>query len=230
MTIERRSRSAIAAAMIVAGLGLSGCFDLVQTVGVDRSGAGRYQISATGEGIVGDALKNEKLVNRQNQATRSTVDFNGKVTRTATVDFKSLSELAFSDETMSLKVNSRDFFGLGPSHVAFVADVMISKAKNENPQAASASGLGEKVAQGILGDHTYSFSVTVPGSVERAVPVMIGGETYTPTITGDFWNGNVVTWRMPLYALVSAPQLNFEVDFSAEGFFSDAKSQLVANN
>ncbi len=230
MISEHGSRSAIAAAMIVAGLGLSGCFDLVQTVGVDRTGAGRYQVAVTGEGIVGDALKNEKLVNRENHATRATVDFNGKVTRTATVDFKSLSELSFSDETMSLKVNSRDFFGLGPSHVAFVADVMVSKARDENPQTASAKGLGETVAQGILGDHTYAFSVTVPGSVERAVPVTIGGETYAPTITGDFWNGNIVTWRMPLYALVAAPQLNFEVDFSAEGFFSDTKSQLVAND
>ena len=53
MTIERRSRSAIAAAMIVAGLGLSGCFDVVQSVGVDRTGAGRYQVTATGERLYG---------------------------------------------------------------------------------------------------------------------------------------------------------------------------------
>ena len=59
---------------------------------------------------------------------------------------------------------------------------------------------------------------------------MIGGETYHADDHRRFLEiGNVVTWRMPLYALVSAPQLNFEVDFSA-GIFSDAKSQLVANN
>jgi hypothetical protein len=230
MISNRLSRIAGVVAALTLAVGLSGCFDLVQTVGVDRSGAGRYQVAVTGEGIVGDALKNEKLVNRENHAALTTTDVNGKVTRMATVDFKSISELAFSDETMSLNVKSRDFFGLGPSHVAFVANVMVSKAKDENPQAASARDLGETVAQGILGNHTYVFSVTVPGDVERADPITVGGESYAPTITGDFWNGRTVTWRMPLAALVTAPQLNFEVDFSAIGFFSDSKSQLVAND
>ena len=220
----------VAVAMLTTGLGLSGCLDLVQTVGVDRTGAGHYQVAVTGEGIVGDAIKNEKLVNRQNHATLTTADINGRVTRTANVDFKSLSELAFSDETMSMAVKSRDFFGLGPSHVAFTANVMVNKAKSENPETATAGDLGEKVAQGILGDHTYVFSVTVPGDVERADPIVAGGESYAPTITGDFWNGHTVTWRMPLAALVTSPQLSFEVDFSAIGFFKDSKSQLVANN
>jgi len=68
------------------------------------------------------------------------------------------------------------------------------------------------------------------GDVERAAPIAIGGETYTPTITGDFWNGHTVTWRLPLAAFVTAPSLNFEVDFSAIGFFSNTKTQLVAND
>jgi hypothetical protein len=216
--------------MIATGVGLSGCFDLVQTVGVDRQGAGRYQVSITAEGIVGQAIKNEKLVNKQNHATLATSDVNGKVTRTATIDFKSLSELAFSDERMSLKVTGRDFFGLGPSHVAFIADVMISKAKSENPQTASAKGVSEEIAQSILGDHTYTYTVTVPGDVERALPITIGGQTYQPTVTGDFYNGHTVTWRLPLYALVSADALDFEVDFSAWGFFNDTQSRLVAND
>jgi len=220
----------VAVAMIAAGVGLSGCFDLIQTVGIDRQGAGRYLVSVTAQGIVGQALKNEKLVNKQNHATLSTSDVDGKITRTATVDFKSLSELAFSDEIMSQRVTSRDLFGLGPSHVAFVADVMISKAKNENPQTASANGVSQEIARSILGDHTYVFTITVPGDVERAVPITIGDQTYQPTVTGDFYNGHTVTWRLPLYALVSAKALNFEVDFWAWGFFKDTKSQLVAND
>ena len=220
----------VAAATIAAGTGLSGCLDLVQTVGIDRHGAGRYQIAVSAPGIVGQALRNEKLVNKQNHATMSTSDVGGTVTRTATVDFKSLSELAFSDESMSMNVRSRDLFGLGPSHVAFVANLMISKAKSENPQTASTNDIGEQVAQSILGDHTYSFTITVPGDVERAAPITLGNQSYQPTITGDFYNGHTVTWRVPLYALVNRQALNFEVDFWAWGFFDDSKSQLVAND
>jgi hypothetical protein len=220
----------LAVLLAVAGVGLSGCFDVVQTVGIDRWGAGRYQIAATAQGVVGGAIKNEKLVNRQNHAAMSTSDVGGNVTRTATVEFKSLSDLAFSDETMNLKVTSRDLFGLGPSHVAFLTDVMIDKAKHDNERAQAASGIGEEIARSVLGDHTYVFTVTVPGDVERALPVTIGGETYQPTITGDFYNGRIVTWRLPLYAIVGAQSLSFEVDFWAWGFFSDTKSQLVAND
>lgn len=230
MSLASQWRGALAATvMVVAGLGLSGCLDLVQTVSVDRAGAGRYQIAATAQGFVGEALKNEKLVNKQNHAVMATTTAGGKVTRTATVDFKSLSDLAFSDETMSLTVKSRDLFGLGPSHVAFVANVMIDKAKHENRQAEAANNVGEEVAQSILGDHTYAFTVTVPGSVEYASPITLGKDTYQPAVTGDFF-GHTVTWKIPLYALVTSQAVNFEVDFWAWGTFSNTKSQLVANN
>jgi hypothetical protein len=220
----------LAVLLAVVGVGLSGCFDVDQRVGIDRTGAGRYQIAVTAQGVVGGAIKNEKLVNRQNHATMSTSDVGGKVTRTAAVDFKSLSDLSFSDETMSLKVTGRDFFGLGPSHVAFVANVMIDKAKHDNERAQAANGVGQEIAQSILGEHTYVFTVTVPGDVERALPITLGGQTYQPTITGDFYNGRTVTWRLPLYAIISTQAIDFEVDFWAWGFFSDTKSQLVAND
>lgn len=230
MSLASRWRGAFAAAVLaMAGAGLSGCLDLVQTVSVDRSGAGQYQISATAQGFVGEALKNEKLVNRQNHAVMATASSEGRVTRRATVDFKSLSDLAFSDETMNLTVKSRDLFGLGPSHVAFAANVMIDKAKHENQQAAATNDVGEEVAQSILGDHTYVFTVTVPGSVEYAAPITLGKETYQPAVTGDFF-GHTVTWKIPLYALVSSQAINFEVYFWAWGTFSNTKSQLVAND
>lgn len=230
MDLKRFKRGASAAVIvIVAGLGLSGCLDVLQTVGIDRAGAGQYQIVASAQGFVGQALKNEKLVNKQNHATLSTTDANGKVTRTATVPFKALSDLAFSDEVMSLTVKSRDLFGLGPSHVAYVAEVMIDKAKHENRQAASADNMGEQVAQSILGDHTYAFTVTVPGSVEYAAPITLGQTTYQPTVTGDYF-GHTISWKIPLYALVSSQAIRFEVDFWAWGTFSNTKSQLVAND
>jgi len=230
MSLRRVGRGMFAAmTLAVAGVGLSGCLDVVQNVDVDRSGAGHYSVAASAQGFVGEALKTEKLVNKENHAVMATTAVNGKVTRTATVAFKSLSDLAFSDETMSLNVKSRDLFGIGPSHVAFVANVMIDKAKHENQQIESTNNVGEEVAQSILGDHSYSFTVTVPGSVEYASPITLGKETYQPVVTGDFF-GHTVTWKIPLYALVSSQAVNFEVDFWAWGTFNNTKSQLVAND
>lgn len=218
------------AAVFLAVFGLAGCFDVSQKVGINRMGAGRYEVAVSAQGVAGDAIKNEKLVNRQNRATLTTLDNASGVTRKATVDFQTLSNLSFSDETMNLTVKSTDLFGLGPSHVVYVADVMIDKAKNEDSRAASADDVGEKVAETLLGDHTYTFAVTVPGDVEVAVPVTVDDVAYQPTVVGDFYNGRTVIWKIPLYAVVAAPALRFEVDFWAWGFFKNAQSQLVAND
>lgn len=230
MSLQRFGRGAFAATLLVAaGMGLSGCLDVVQTVDVDRTGAGHYTVAASAQGFVGEALKNEKLVNKQNHASLTTASFEGHVTRKAVVAFKSLSDLAFSDETMSLDVKSRDLFGLGPSDVAYVANVMIDKAKHENQQVEATNNVGEEVAQSILGDHSYAFTVTVPGSVEYASPITLGKDTYQPTVTGDFF-GHTVTWKIPLYAIVSSQAVKFEVDFWAWGTFNNTRSQLVAND
>ena len=173
-------------------------------------------------------MRNAKLVSPDlNRATQATTDVNGKVTRTADVDFKSLSDLALSDETMSLKVTGDDLFGLGQSHVAFHTTFLVDKAKRH--QQGDDTKLGREIAQTILGDHTYTFSVTVPGDIEHANPVAVGGETFQPEVKGDFYNGRTVTWRLPLYTLADAQALDFEVDFVALGFFHDAKTQLAAH-
>jgi hypothetical protein len=49
----------IAALVVLAGLGLSGCFDLSQKVTLDRSGAGHLQVAVAAEGLVGEALKSK---------------------------------------------------------------------------------------------------------------------------------------------------------------------------
>jgi hypothetical protein len=160
----------------------------------------------------------------------TTAAANGKITRTAVVQFQSLSGLALSNEAMSLTVTGHDFFGLGPAHVAFRSTFRVDQAKKSAPETADGSAMGRQIAQSILGDHTYSFSVTVPGSVEHMAPVVIGNDTIQPTVTGDFYHGHTVTWRMPLYDLIDARALNFEVDFSAYGLFSDARTQTSAHD
>lgn len=216
----------LAIVLFAASVGLSGCFDIAQHVDIGRSGTGHYKVAVSAQGIVGDALKNDMIIDtRRNHATLSTTVVNGKVTRAANVDFQSLSEVALSDETMSLTITSRDLFGLGPTHAAFRCRAFVDKARNSQ---SSQSGLGEEIAKSILGDHTYAFSVTVPGSIEHIAPVSVGGQIYQPEVTGDFYHGHTIVWRVPLYAIMDAKALDFEVDFVAMGLFSDAKTQLVA--
>jgi hypothetical protein len=124
---------------------------------------------------------------------------------------------------MSLKVKSRDLFGFGPAHLAYHYTFMVDRAKAAQTGNAG-NGLGRQIAQTILGDHFYSFTVTVPGTIEYIAPVTLDGQTYQPATTGDFYHGRTVTWRIPLYALFDAHAIDFEVDFSALGFFKDAKS------
>jgi hypothetical protein len=226
MKLQKLIRTAgLVALMAAAGIGLSGCFDLDQKVSVGRDGSGEYHVAISAEGFVGAALKDQKIVDTDhNHADMTTTNVNGRVTRTATVAFGALSDLTLSNETMSVAVKSRDLFGLGPSHVAFRCVFLVDKEKNE--QTASANGIGEEIAQAVLGNHHYSFSVTVPGDVEHVSPISIGNQLYQPQVTGDFYHGHTVTWRLPLYALVDTKALTFEVDFAALGMFKDVKTKL----
>lgn len=223
----RRMRWCSAAIVALAAMGLSGCFDLTQTVGIGRDGSGRYVMAIAAQGIVGEGLKTADIVDTtHNRATLSTAIVADRVTRTARIDFKSLSDVALSDETMGLHVTGRDFFGLGAAHVAFRDTFMVDKARRQ--QAMDANGVGEQIARAVLGDHAYVFSVTVPGSIERIAPVRVGGQEYRPEVTGDFWHGHTVTWHLPLYALADSRAIEFEVDFVALGVFHDAQTRLVA--
>ncbi|HWU25993.1 MAG TPA: hypothetical protein VN154_06275 [Rhizomicrobium sp.] len=213
------------AALCLAAAGLSGCFDLSQTIGVGRDGSGRYQVAASASGIIGQGLKNENLVDTaDNPVQLTTSDVNGLVTRTATIDFKSLSDVTLGNEQLSLAVTGRDFFGLGPAHVTLRSTLFVDRVRNSQA-AANTSAMGEEIARRILGNHAYVLSVTVPGSIDRALPIVIGNQVYQPAVTGDYLHHTVI-WRLPLYELVSTHALNFEVDYSAYVFFNSAVTRL----
>jgi hypothetical protein len=204
-------------------LGLSGCFDLAQKLSIDRGGSGRYVVAITASGLLGEALKDSKSGIRfsQNRVTTRTTAKEGKVTQTAVVEFKSLSDLRLSDELVSLTNHGASWFGLGPSHVTFRRTFLVDRARRENaPKSAEAERFGGELLQTMFGDHTYVFSVTVPGSVENPPAVKIGRTIINPQVT----SGNTVTWRMPLYTLLQAKVVSFQVDFSAYGSFRDAQS------
>ncbi len=211
-------------------LTVSGCFDLTQKLSIGRDGGGRYQMSITANGLLGEALKDNKsaLHLKQNHVKTHTIVKDGNVTQTATIDFKSLSSLKLSDESLSLANRGASWFGLGPSHVTFRRTFLVDRARRENtPRQAADDKFGTELAQTMFGDHVYVFSVTVPGSVDHANALRIGRTTITPRISADGVTAHTITWRMPLYTMLQAKLLTFEIDFSAYGSFPDSQSLPV---
>jgi hypothetical protein len=221
---RRWSRAAFA---VACSLSLSACFDLTQKLSIDRGGSGRYQIAITANGLLGEALKEKHgaIDLRHNHVTtRTTNGQNGNVTQTATIDFHSLSDLHLPDESLSLTNHGAKWFGLGPSHVTFRRTFLVDRARRENaPKSPESERLGGDLLQTMFGNHTYVFSVTVPGAVDNASPVKIGAAVIKPQVTADGLQ-HTVTWRMPLYTMLQAKRINFSIDFSAYGTFSDAQS------
>jgi hypothetical protein len=207
---------------------LTACFDLTQNLTIDRGGAGHYAMAITAQGLLGEALKNKKtsaIDLKHNKVQTRTVEANGKVTQYATMDFKSLADLHLSNESLSLTNHGASWLGLGPSHVTFRRTFLVDRARKENTRAGDSEDqrFGTELAQTMFGDHTYVFSVTVPGSVDHANALHIGRTTINPQIAGHGVTA-IVTWRMPLYAMLQAKMLSFQVDFSAYGSFADAQS------
>jgi hypothetical protein len=207
-------------------LQLSGCFDLAQKLSIDRGGAGHYEIAITANGLLGEALRDNKSglhLARNPMKTRVSVH-GDKTTQIAVIDFKSLSDLRLSDESVSLTNHGASWFGLGPSHITLRRTFLVDRARRQNtPKSADEEKFGGELAQTMFGDHTYVFSVSVPGSIERAAPVRIGRTTITPRVTASGL-GHTIIWRMPLYTLLQAKLVSFQVDFSAYGSFPDAQS------
>jgi hypothetical protein len=228
-TIGWLARARSAALAVALSLALSGCFDLAQRVSIDRDGSGHYQIAITAQGIVGEALKEKPVTldaQKSNHVATATTEKNGRVTQVSTVAFAKLSDLKLSDEAISLHVMDRSFFGLGPTHVRFRRTFLVNNARRDNQGRVGGSDdeVGSQIMASVFGDHTYVFAVSVPGSILSAAPVKLGDAVVTPTITGDFYHGHIVTWTMPLYQALGQKMLTFQVDFSAWGSFADAQT------
>lgn len=224
-----RRRLIPTAIVVCLSLMLSACFDITQRLSIGRTGAGQYQIAITANGLLGEALKNNRsaIALKHNAVKTRVIAKDGNVTQVATIDFKSLSDLRLSDESLSIANHGRSWFGLGPSHVTFRRTLLVDRARRENvPKTAEEDRFGNELAQTMFGNHTYVFSVTVPGSVDRAPPVRIGKRIVNAQIGGGTLD-RTVTWRIPLFALLQAKLLTFEIDFSAYGSFPDSQSLPV---
>jgi hypothetical protein len=212
---------------VVLAASLAGCFDLSQNVSVGRDGTGHYRVAVAAEGFIGQALKgkSDKDLVGGNPARTTTSDINGRVTRVSTVDFKSLSDLKLGEETMSVVTHARGFFGLGSTHATFRYTFAVDRARRAHADSGGDEQTGKQILGSMFGNHSYSFTVTLPGSIEHIAPVWVGNTEIKPVVSGDFYHGHTIIWAMPLATLFSAKDLTFEVDYSAWGSFTDAHSQ-----
>jgi len=216
--------------LAVTACALSACFDLDQDVSIHRDGSGTYRMTIKAEGAIGTALKDDKKSKNDmlspNKAVVTTEVRGGKVVKTARVDFQKLSDVVLDDENVSLTVRDHGWFGVTPSHVRFRRTFMVDAARaREKAPSASDDQIGKDMIKGIFGDHTYSFSVTLPGSIDRIAPVKIDGVEVKPDVSGDFYHGHTIVWRMPLTMLFETNRLTFEADFSALGSFNNVQTR-----
>jgi hypothetical protein len=212
---------------VILAASLAGCFDLSQNVSVGRDGTGHYRVAVAAEGFIGQALKSksDKDLVGGNPARTTTSDINGRVTRVSVVDFKSLSDLKLGEEAMSIVTHGRGFFGFGSTHATFRYTFAVDRARRAHGGDSGSDEAGKQFLAGMLGNHSYSFTVTLPGSIEHIAPVWVGNTEIKPSVSGDFYHGHTITWTMPIATLFSAKDLTFEVDYSAWGSFTDAHSQ-----
>jgi hypothetical protein len=213
-------------AVIACAVGLSGCFDLGQKVAIGRDGSGGYAISVAADGIVGDGLRQHHAkidVGGQQLASRIAV-VDGKTVQTSGTAFHDLSDLRLGDETISLHVKGQKMLGLLGTQVEFHRSFNIDRARHRNMDDDDNGNLGHDILTSMFGDHTYTFSVWLPGTIDHINPVMIGDQEVKPTVTQD-GDGHTVTWRMKLADMFLANELDFDVDFTAHGNFHDAQTQ-----
>ncbi|HEY8948581.1 MAG TPA: hypothetical protein VIM56_06825 [Rhizomicrobium sp.] len=218
-------------AVVACTVGLSGCFDLSQKVAIGGDGSGGYQIAVTADGLVGEGIRKHHadmdFDDDMPMHTRVSV-VDGKSVQTSGTAFHDLSDLRLSDETISLHVKGKKLLGLGGTEVNFHRSFHIDSARRHHDEDSD-DHIGKDILTSMFGDHTYTFSVWLPGSVDHINPIYVGSQEVKPVVTQD-GNGHLITWRMKLTDMFLADELNFDVDFTAHGNFHDTQTRWVAHH
>ena len=213
--------------VILCAVGLSGCFDLGQKVAIGRDGSGGYAISVAADGMLGRALKDHHSdidIGDDDLPMRTHVAVvDGRTVQTSGVAFRDLSDLKFSDESMSLRVKGKKLLGLGGTEVNFHRSFNIERARHHHNDSDDRD-LGHDVLTSLFGDHTYTFSVWLPGTIDHINPLYVAGHEVKPSVTND-GTGHTITWRMRLADALATDELDFDVDFSAHGNFHDTQTR-----
>lgn len=217
---------------VLLAVGLSGCFDLTQSVSLNRDGSGTYAMTIAAEGPIGEAMKKDNksddmhFGHNPNLKSRTrTAIVDGKVTKTGEVDFQKLSDLDLSNETVAVKVKGHDLFGLGSTHAIFRRSFLVGNEMRDRNQKADDDAQGKAILASIFGNHAYVFRVRLPGSIDWIAPVYANGLEVKPQVISDA-SGHTIIWRMPLLTMIESKALHFSVGFSAYGALSDSETTL----
>ena len=209
---------------------LGGCFDVHQSLHINRDGSGSYAVSISAQGLIGEALAEKPLHLAGLPPPVITRTDHGLVGQTARVDFASLSELRLPFDVISLRVRGHSLFGLGPAHVQLRRTFLLRNARKAVAEMTGQSRLSAvQILPGRLKGNVYVFAVTLPGSVLRASSLALGGQRIAPSIAGNFWDGHTVSWRVPVRLLLRRSILRFDVEFSAYGRFANVESLPLGN-
>ncbi|HSM96150.1 MAG TPA: hypothetical protein VLT91_08915 [Rhizomicrobium sp.] len=218
-------------AVILCAVGLSGCFDLGQKVAIGRDGSGGYAISVAADGIVGEGISRHHadidIDDDMPLHTRVAV-VDGKTVQTSGTAFRDLSDLRLSDETISLHVKGQKLLGLAGTQVNFHRSFNIDRARRHHDEDSD-DHLGREILTSMFGDHAYTFSVWLPGSIDHINPLYVGNREVKPVVSKD-GEGHTITWRMKLTDMFLADTLDFDVDFTAHGNFHDTQTQFVEHH
>jgi len=217
--------------LLVAAFGLSGCFDLTQGVAINKDGSGTYELAIAAKGTIGAALKDDKnhdvhFGHNPNLHPRNKTEIvNGMTVNTTSVDFKQLSDLDLSNETIAIKTRGHDLFGLGQTHAVFRRTFLVQNEVEKRQHSKSDDKAGAAVIAAMFGDHSYVFRVHLPGQIDWIAPVYAGDVPVRPEVHPDA-TGNTIIWRMPFTSLIESGTMRFSVGFSTYGALKDSQTTL----
>ena len=200
---------------VLAALGLAlsiaGCFDFDQHLTVKGSGAGAMEVKLRMDPSLKGGFENETLMGPQAapvEVTRAVKD--GQYVQTERVSFNALSELRVRNETLSITNEGETFFGLGPKK-------LVLRRVLDNG-SADPDSLG--LVRGAFQDRIYTYSVSLPGWIQKAYPVSVGGEAIAPIV-----DGSTVKWQIPMAKAVASGTLDYRVEFRS---YMDIKANVTA--
>ena len=191
---------------------VAGCFDLEHDVTIKGDGSGSVRVALITDPVLGKDTDFESILesdDRDSEIREYSED--GKFIHEEIIRFDSLEDLTLQDEEMRVSAAPRMFWGLGPNQARFERTLYVD-AKNSDEF---------RIMERVFLDHTYSFSVTLPGFVTGAAAVTANGKTIEPERSGA-----TTTWVIPLADLAVSEPITFQADFI--GYFGFETDQQTA--
>ena len=187
-------RRALSVSVVIASaVGLSGCFDLEQKVGLHSNGSGTYALAISAKGLLGDAIDKHDAdidIGDDDRAVTHKTRKGDVTIQTSEVAFHDLSDLKLGDETVALHVKGK---AGDESEVNFHRTFQLDQARHRHDD--DGDHIGKDILETMFDGHTYKFSVWLPGRIEHIAPVRVGDRVVHPTVWSDRY-GHTIIWKM----------------------------------